>query len=309
LNSPGVGLVRDLCEETTCPVCLDYFKKPVIISECGHSLCRGCLDRYCGAATEGTCPQCRKIFQRRNVGPNWQLANVVEIARKLSLRGAEGEQERVCEQHQKPKHLFCRNDKTLICVKCERKDHRSHETLLLEDAAQEYMHLGWHLYGGCFRHSISVLCHYPHDRCSRGGYAVPVSIHFPFLHLITLVCQDVPDNPERFNYWPFVLGSEEFTAGRHFWEVFVGSEENWSVGVARKTVKRKGNFIWGSEEGIWCMGKWKGAYRQSDKSTPLSLIEEPRKIRVTLNCEDGQVAFYDECCLHPASFPKASGTL
>uniref|UniRef100_A0A8D0C0T4 Zinc finger protein RFP-like n=1 Tax=Salvator merianae TaxID=96440 RepID=A0A8D0C0T4_SALMN len=135
----GVELVRGLSEEATCSVCLDYFKDPVMIPECGHNLCRGCLDQCCGEAAEGTCPQCRLTFRRGNIGPNRQLANMVEMVRKLTLRGAEGEQERVCEQHQKPKHLFCWDDKTLICVTCERKDHKGHETLLLEDAAQKYV--------------------------------------------------------------------------------------------------------------------------------------------------------------------------
>lgn len=39
-----------------------------------------------------------------------------------------------------------------------------------------------------------------------------------------------------------MLGREGFTAGRHFWEVTVGGEGDWAVGVARKSVRRKGEF-------------------------------------------------------------------
>ncbi|XP_062978471.1 tripartite motif-containing protein 10-like [Elgaria multicarinata webbii] len=106
-------------------------------------------------------------------------------------------------------------------------------------------------------------------------------------------CQNLPDNPERFDTMVFVLGCEGFTAGRHFWEVVVGSEGEWSVGVARKSVRRKGVITSSPEEGIWEMGKWDGKYRASDPSARLCLREEPKRIRVSLNYDGGRVAFYD----------------
>uniref|UniRef100_A0A8D0DT74 Uncharacterized protein n=1 Tax=Salvator merianae TaxID=96440 RepID=A0A8D0DT74_SALMN len=106
--------------------------------------------------------------------------------------------------------------------------------------------------------------------------------------------QDVPDNPERFDFWPCVLGREEFTGGRHFWEVIVGPGE-WAVGVARKSLERKGKITWRPKGGTWIMEKWRGAYLSysNDSCIFLSPNEEPRKIRVALNYEKGQVAFYD----------------
>ncbi|XP_067320847.1 butyrophilin subfamily 1 member A1-like [Anolis sagrei] len=108
--------------------------------------------------------------------------------------------------------------------------------------------------------------------------------------------QDLPDNPERFNHCPYVLGQEGFTGGRHFWEVLVSSEEDWSVGVARKSVERKDFDHSGPDAGIWEMGKWGSEYWFSSDNyeTPcLIMSEEPRRVRVTLNCEGGRVAFYD----------------
>ncbi|XP_053149353.1 uncharacterized protein LOC128343942 [Hemicordylus capensis] len=107
--------------------------------------------------------------------------------------------------------------------------------------------------------------------------------------------QDLPDNPERFDEWEFVLGCEGFTAGRHCWEVSVGSEEAWSLGVARKSMKRKGGLECSPEEGIWDIGKWSGEYRANipDNVLTLSLSEEPKKIRVSLNCAGGRLSFFD----------------
>nr|XP_016847385.1 PREDICTED: zinc finger protein RFP isoform X3 [Anolis carolinensis] len=108
--------------------------------------------------------------------------------------------------------------------------------------------------------------------------------------------QDLPDNPERFNYCPYVLGQEGFTGGRHFWEVLVENGEEWFVGVARKSVERKDFIPCGPEAGIWQMGKWKSGYMFSSNNHTfpyLTLSEEPKRVRVTLNYEGGQVAFYD----------------
>ncbi|XP_053235399.1 tripartite motif-containing protein 10-like [Podarcis raffonei] len=105
----------------------------------------------------------------------------------------------------------------------------------------------------------------------------------------------LPDNPERFSDWPCVLGCEGFTAGRHFWEVNMGSEELWAIGVARKSMGRKGLFSLRPERGIWAVGKWHGKYKActSPHCSPLSLSEEPRRIRVTLDYEGGYVSLSD----------------
>ncbi|CAM4668583.1 unnamed protein product [Caretta caretta] len=54
--------------------------------------------------------------------------------------------------------------------------------------------------------------------------------------------QDLPDNPERCDTVPCVLGCEGFTSGRHYWEVEVEMEGRGlcAVGVARESVGRKG---------------------------------------------------------------------
>nr|XP_034963771.1 butyrophilin subfamily 1 member A1-like isoform X2 [Zootoca vivipara] len=107
--------------------------------------------------------------------------------------------------------------------------------------------------------------------------------------------QILPNNPERFNYWPCVLGREGFTAGRHFWEVSVESGEEWDVGVARKSVERKGHFFLRPEEGVWAVGKRGVIYWActSPLSSPLSLREKPRRIRVSLDYEGGRMSFFD----------------
>lgn len=106
---------------------------------------------------------------------------------------------------------------------------------------------------------------------------------------------ELPSNPERFGVYPFVLGFERFTTGRHFWEVVVGGGGEWAVGVARMPMKRRDKFPYRPDEGVWAMGKWGDEYCVFNPPdfTPLPLNGEIKRIRVTLNCAGGRVALFD----------------
>lgn len=92
--------------------------------------------------------------------------------------------------------------------------------------------------------------------------------------------QDLPQNPARFDEYHIGLGCEEFTAGRHFWDIDVGSEEAWIVWVAGKTIRRKGAFAFCPEGRVWAMGKWAGSCAILNKPyhPRLALSREPQRI-------------------------------
>ncbi|XP_065421109.1 E3 ubiquitin-protein ligase TRIM39-like [Chrysemys picta bellii] len=132
--------VESLREEATCPICLEYFKDPVII-DCGHHFCRACIAQcWEGSDTAISCPQCRETVQQGNLRPNRQLANVVELVKLLSLQAAKGAgEERVCGEHQETLKLFCEEDQTSVCLVCHlSRAHRDHRVVPLKEAAQEY---------------------------------------------------------------------------------------------------------------------------------------------------------------------------
>ncbi|CAM5104942.1 unnamed protein product [Natator depressus] len=132
--------VESLQEEATCPLCLEYFTDPVTL-ECGHNFCRACVAQcWEGPDRAASCPQCRETVQQRNLRPNRQLANVVEIAKQLSFQAAKGAGGgRVCGEHQEALKLFCEEDQTPICVICrESRAHRAHTVVPIQEAAEEY---------------------------------------------------------------------------------------------------------------------------------------------------------------------------
>ncbi|CAI5768042.1 finger RFP-like [Podarcis lilfordi] len=130
--------VQNLCEETTCRICREYFKDPVII-ECGHNFCQSCITETWGES-DGvpSCPQCREPCQQKNVRPNQQLASIVEIVKKFSLQMARGAEAlgRVCERHQEPLKLFGEGDQAPICVVCDKS--KEHKVIPKEEAFDEY---------------------------------------------------------------------------------------------------------------------------------------------------------------------------
>eukprot|EP00940_MAST-03C_sp_MAST-3C-sp2_P001588 g1588.t1 len=63
---------------TECPICMDIFKDPILLNNCGHSICRECAM----ALPRKRCPTCRKTFSMRKVKKNFALANIADYARE-----------------------------------------------------------------------------------------------------------------------------------------------------------------------------------------------------------------------------------
>uniref|UniRef100_A0A8D2KS18 Zinc finger protein RFP n=1 Tax=Varanus komodoensis TaxID=61221 RepID=A0A8D2KS18_VARKO len=315
-------------QEAQCPICWEYLREPVTL-DCGHNFCRKCISFYseiCEEIKDLECPLC-KTAQQRSIRSNWQLANMIEILRKLEedsrREGALG----VCERHREPLKLFCRDDAAAICVVCDRsKEHREHSVIPIEEVPQR-SEVG----SICTRRNCDVMFGLLR-RDEFGSWPtrlifllIPSKLLFlvsavnftldpntanPFLILSDDLksvrrgskYQVLPDNPERFDIMMSVLGREIFTSGRHWWEVEV--EENlgrWAVGVARESVRRKGVVRISPDEGFWAVGK---SFRDSSspcqilaftspKPLPLTLRRKLRKIRVFLDYEEDRVEFFD----------------
>ncbi len=108
------------------------------------------------------------------------------------------------------------------------------------------------------------------------------------------VGQNVPDNPERFDEYPCVLGSEGFNSGTHCWDVEVGDNTLWILGITTASNQRKGEVFFKSN--IWLVRYMNSKYSSKSPDQPFTLFtvkEKLQRVRVQLDCDRGKVSISD----------------
>ncbi|XP_052001671.1 nuclear factor 7, brain-like [Xyrauchen texanus] len=106
--------------------------------------------------------------------------------------------------------------------------------------------------------------------------------------------QTLPDNPERLDRYSCVLGSEGFNSGTHCWDVEVGDNTLWSIGITTASNQRKGAVFFNT--GVWCVQYSENEYYSQSPEKPLThftVKEKLERVRVQLHYETGKVSFSD----------------
>ncbi|KAK9978600.1 hypothetical protein ABG768_020344 [Culter alburnus] len=91
--------------------------------------------------------------------------------------------------------------------------------------------------------------------------------------------QPLPDNPERFDDYYCVLGSEGFNSGTHCWNVEVKESSCWSLGVTTASNQRKGRDFCNTD--VWSV------------CTGFHFKQNLEHVRVDLYYDRGTVSFSD----------------
>nr|XP_014349710.1 PREDICTED: nuclear factor 7, ovary-like [Latimeria chalumnae] len=109
--------------------------------------------------------------------------------------------------------------------------------------------------------------------------------------------QRYSENAKRFCTFCQVMSSEDFSSGRHFWELEVSAKGDWSVGLAYNSIERDGEVSAIGENSVsWCLD-----YIDNNLSALFNCnitalkreTEAPQKVGMYLDYEAGVLSFYD----------------
>ncbi|XP_073703889.1 nuclear factor 7, ovary-like [Garra rufa] len=106
--------------------------------------------------------------------------------------------------------------------------------------------------------------------------------------------QPVPDNPERFDVYPCVLGSKGFNSGTHFWDVEVGDNSEWVIGVTTESNQRKGAAVFNTS--VWCVWYRNNKYSSQSPENcnhPFPVRKKLNRVSLELDWDRGKLSFCD----------------
>ncbi|XP_067442422.1 E3 ubiquitin-protein ligase TRIM35-like [Thunnus thynnus] len=102
----------------------------------------------------------------------------------------------------------------------------------------------------------------------------------------------LPENPERFDCYCSVLGYENIISWIPNWDIEVGNNTDWRLGVANESLRTKGPIL----SGLWMIMYYRGEYKAHappDKPITLPIDKKLKRIRIHTHWVERKVSFSD----------------
>ncbi|XP_067281523.1 E3 ubiquitin-protein ligase TRIM39-like isoform X2 [Pseudorasbora parva] len=103
----------------------EVLKKPEVV-------CDVCKDRKQKALK--SCLVCQSSYCETHLEPHLRVAGLKKHKLINPVRNLE---DYICQKHERPLELFCRDDQTCVCPMCDVTDHKNHNTVPLEEESEE----------------------------------------------------------------------------------------------------------------------------------------------------------------------------
>ncbi|XP_077074109.1 E3 ubiquitin-protein ligase TRIM39-like [Siphateles boraxobius] len=121
----------DLKINTTLREVVQHFKEKLNLGE-SEVFCDFCDERKQKAVK--TCLMCQSSYCETHLEPHHR---VPRLKKHTLINAVENLEDYICQKHERPLELFCRDDQTCVCLSCTEGEHRTHNTVPIEEESRE----------------------------------------------------------------------------------------------------------------------------------------------------------------------------
>ncbi|KTG36689.1 hypothetical protein cypCar_00009620 [Cyprinus carpio] len=121
----------DLKINTTLREVVQHFMEKLYLGE-SEVLCDICVERKQKAVT--SCLTCQSSYCETHLEPHHR---VPRLKKHKLINAVENLEDYICQKHERPLDLFCRDDQTSVCLSCTEGEHRTHNTVPIEEESQQ----------------------------------------------------------------------------------------------------------------------------------------------------------------------------
>ncbi|XP_067227836.1 E3 ubiquitin-protein ligase TRIM39-like isoform X1 [Chanodichthys erythropterus] len=121
----------DLKINTTLREVVQHFKEKLDLGE-SEVFCDICDERKQKAVK--TCLTCQSSYCDSHLEPHLR---VPRLKKHKLINAVENLEDYICQKHKQPLEMFCRDDQTCVCLFCTEGEHRTHNTVPIEEESRK----------------------------------------------------------------------------------------------------------------------------------------------------------------------------